>query len=63
MKDNRSVELVGNRTLLTYADDMVILGKSQDQIISTILNLIEASQIIGLNINEDKTKYMIMTRR
>lgn len=29
MKDNRSMELLGNRTLLAYADDIVILEKSQ----------------------------------
>jgi len=31
--------------------------------ISSTLKLIEASQRKGLNINEDKTNYMIMTRR
>jgi len=50
-------------TELYYADDIVILGESQDQKISSTLKLVEASQRIGLKINEDKTKYMIMTRR
>jgi len=31
MKNNRSVELVRNRTLLAYADDIVILEKSQSK--------------------------------
>jgi len=46
MIDNRSMELVGYRTLLAYT-----------------LKLIEASQRIGMKINEEKTKYMIMTRQ
>lgn len=50
MKDNRSMELVGNRTLLEYAND-IILGESQDQIISNTFKLIKASQRIGLKIN------------
>lgn len=61
MKDNKSTELVGNRTLLAYADDIVILEESQVQIISSTLKLLEASQKIGLKINEEKTKYMIMS--
>jgi len=59
MKDSRFMELVGNRTLLAYADDIVIMGESQDQIVSSTSKLIEFSQRIGLKINEDKTKYMI----
>lgn len=62
MKDYRSMELQLG-TELYYADDIVILGESQDQKISSTLKLVEASQRIGLKINEDKTKYMIMTRR
>lgn len=32
MKDNRSIKLFGNGTTLAYADNIVILEKSQDQI-------------------------------
>jgi len=56
MKDSRSMELVGNRTLLAYADDIVIMGESQEQIVSSTYKLIDASQRIGLKMNEDKTK-------
>lgn len=41
IKDNSSMELVGNITLLAYANDVVILDESQDQIISSTLKLIE----------------------
>lgn len=63
IKDNRSIELLGNRTLLAYANDIVILGEFQDQIISSTLKLIEAGQRIGLKINKDKKKYLVMFRR
>lgn len=50
MKDNKSMKLVGNRTLLysltiytLNSDDIVILGEYQDQIISSTLNLMEAN--------------------
>lgn len=56
------MELVGDRTLQAFADDIVILGESQYQINSNTLELIETSQRIGLTINEDKIKYMIMSR-
>jgi len=62
MKDSKSIGLVGNRNLLAYADDIDILGESQDQIISSTFKLIEASLRIELKINGNKTKYMIMTR-
>lgn len=42
--DNRCMELVGNTTLLAYADDIVFVGQSQCQIISNTLKLIEAIQ-------------------
>lgn len=62
MKDNRSMKLEGNRTLLVYADDINILGESQDQVISNTLKLIEASQRIRLKINRDRTKYLFMSK-
>jgi len=38
------MEIVGNSTLLAYADDIVIIGESQEQIVSSTSKLIEASQ-------------------
>lgn len=57
VKDNRSIKLVGNWMLQAYADGVI------DRIISSTLMLIEAGQRIGLTINDDETKYVIVSRR
>jgi hypothetical protein len=55
--------LIGSRTLLAYADDIVILGGSQTEVEESTNKLIKFSKRMGLNINENKIKYMIMSRR
>jgi hypothetical protein len=47
---------------LVYADDVNLLGDSTNTIKENSETLIEASRDIGLEINAEKTKYMIMTR-
>jgi hypothetical protein len=48
--------------LLVYADDVNLLGDSVSTIKQKSETLIEASMDIGLEINAEKTKYMIMSR-
>jgi len=48
--------------LLTYADDVVILGSNEEDIKNTTKELITRALNIGLIINERKTKYMIFMR-
>ena len=50
------LKLSGTHQLLAYADDVNILGGS----IHTVKENAEATKEIGLEVNVDKTKYMVM---
>ena len=54
------LKLNGTHQLLIYADDVNILGGSVHTIKENAEALILASKEIGLEVNVDKTKYMIM---
>jgi hypothetical protein len=52
------LELNGTYQVLVYADDVNLLGDSVNTALRTLL---EASRDIGLEINAEETKYMIMS--
>jgi hypothetical protein len=56
------LKLKGAYQLLVYADDVNILGWSVRSIKKSTEALLAASKEIGLEVNGDKTKYMVMSR-
>jgi hypothetical protein len=63
MEENRAgLKLDRTHQLLAYADDVNLLGDNIDTIKKTTETLIDASKEVGLEVNVEKTKYMLVSR-
>ena len=56
------LKLNGTRQFLAYADDVNILGGSAYTVKENAEGLLVATKEIGLEVNADKTKYMVMSQ-
>ena len=56
------MELNGKHQLLVYADDVNMLGENLQTVRENAEIFIKSSKDIGLEVNSEKTKYMIISR-
>jgi hypothetical protein len=54
-------KLNGTHQLLAYADNVIIVGENADTIKKNTEALLDASKDVGLEVNPEKTKYMLMS--
>jgi len=60
--DQGNLKLNGTHQLLVYVDDVDILGRSDNTKKQNSEDLIVAVREIGLEVNGDENKYMVMCR-
>jgi hypothetical protein len=61
-ENNVGLRLNGTHQLLAYADDGNLLGDNTYTVKKNTETLIDASKEVGLEMNLEKTKYMLLSR-
>jgi len=58
--DDRKMEVCGEQVILAY---LVIMGETREVVINTTSKLLRPSKTLGLCVNEEQTKYLMVTRK
>jgi hypothetical protein len=61
-ENQKALKLNRTHQLSAYADDVNIIGENMDTIKKNTEALLDASQEVGLEVNPEKIKYMLMSR-
>jgi ATP phosphoribosyltransferase regulatory subunit HisZ len=61
--DSQKMELCGERVVLAYADDIIVMEETRNEVINTTSKLLRKSKTIGLCVNEEITKYEIIAKK
>lgn len=62
MPMRQGIEILSNSKLLAYADDIVIIGNMRQEVSTKTNDSIKAVKKIVLEVNQEKTKYLVITR-
>jgi Na+-transporting NADH:ubiquinone oxidoreductase subunit NqrC len=56
------MEVLGEYSILTYADDIVVMGNTRIEVTTKTDDLLKAAKYMSLKVNQEKTKYMVVNR-
>lgn len=57
------MEINNDQAMWVYANGIVVMGKTKEEVINATLKLTNSSKGMGPHVNKGKTKYMVVSRR